>query len=984
MRFSRTNHRVVRVALIIVVLNSLLALPNSVEGKFHMRPVNGESAPRSLLAAKPDSATQTKLTEAYGRLPLSFEANEGQADPRVKFVSRAGSRTLFLTATEAVLKLAGSAGPAQPDPPFPSTSPESERSTTDKSLEAAMRISLVGANPAARVTGLDELSGKSNYFIGNDPSKWRTGVKSYSKVRYLSVYPGIDLIYHSDQLNLEYDFKVAPRANPGSIRLAFEGAERCRIDANGELVLRTSCGDVRQKKPIVYQDVRGARKRILARYVMRGRHQIGFAVSRYDRTKPLVIDPVVIYSTYLGGSGLESATAVAVDPNGNAYITGSTNSTNFPTADPLQPAIGGTPTTDVFVTKINPTGSALVYSTYLGGSFSDSGFGIALDSGGNAYVTGQTSSLNFPTANALQGTLAGEVDAFVAKLNSQGSMLVYSSYLGGAFDDSGRAIAVDSFGAAYITGNTVSPDFPIFNALQSTIGRTDAFISKFNSAGTNLVYSTYLGGSGNDSAAAIAVDSDGNAYVTGTTMSSDFPTMNALQPNYSGKTLFKSTDSGASWAPINNGVPRSASVRALAIDPLNAATLYAGTDTDGNYRSTDAGGQWMAATKGLPASPVLLDLAIDPLTPSILYATTWSSGVFKTTNSGTSWDSVLGTTLTNCLAIDPANPSTLYVGHNSQGVLVTTDGGASWENTDFPFAAARVSCLAIDPTHSGSFYVGTENLGINRYPVTCAPIPLSSDPVRCVAVSAGSPSTAYVGTGNGGIYKTTNAGGAWTPVNSGLREVSVNAIAVDPINPLTVYAATPLNCYKSTDGGDAWSLLTVNPQSPTVTITEIAIDPVNTSTLYAAATGGSEAYVTQLNSSGSALVFSTFFGGSGGDSGAGIAVDSSHSVYIAGSTNSLDIPGASPLRPFSGDADAMVARISPDGAALVFFTYHGGSRSEGARALSIDPSGNVWMAGILALLTFPQRQTLILPASLAHQGVVRRHLCPCSVPMTHR
>ena len=354
---------------------------------------------------------------------------------------------------------------------------------------------MIGATPARSIGGIDEQPGKTNYFIGNDPKNWRTGVKNYSKVHYRAVYPGIDVVYHSDKRKLEYDFIVSPGANPSTIRLAFEGATRVRIDKKGDLVLAIPTGEIRQNKPFVYQLVRGVKKRITARYVSRGKHRIGFKVARYNRRQPLVIDPVLIYSTYLGGSGLDNAQAVAVDNNGNAYVTGSTSSTNFPTANPFQPAIGGT-STDAFVTKLNPAGTALVYSTYLGGSLSDSGFGIALDPIGNAYVTGQTSSVNFPTANPLQGGAGGLSDAFVTKLNPQGSMLVYSSYLGGSFDDSGRGIAVDVLGGAHITGNTESQDFPLANALRPTLGLADAFVSKFNSAGTALVYSTYLGGSG--------------------------------------------------------------------------------------------------------------------------------------------------------------------------------------------------------------------------------------------------------------------------------------------------------------------------------------------------------------------------------------------------------------------------------------------------------------------------------------------------------
>jgi hypothetical protein len=890
-------------------------------------------------------------------------------------VSRVNGHTVYLTATEAVLKLFAAGETARDVQSVADQSYSLDQRTERGACSTVLRIRLIGATPAQSVEGLDELPGKSNYFIGNDPKNWRAGVKSFSRVRYRSVYPGVDLVYHSDRGKVEYDFELAPRANPRIIRLAFKGAARVRVDKSGDLVLNTPSGEVRQRRPTVFQEVRGARKQIPARFVKRGKDQIGFRVAGYDRRKPLVIDPVLIYSTYLGGSGLDSAQAVAVDNNGYAYITGSTRSTNFPTADPFQPAIGGV-TSDVFVSKLNPDGSALVYSTYLGGGFSDSAFGIALDSLGNAYVTGETSSLNFPTANALQGEPGGQTDAFVTKLNSQGSMLVYSSYLGGAFNDSGRGIAVDVSGAAHVIGNTESPDFPLANALRSTIGQADGFVSKYNVAGTAMVYSTYLGGSGNDSAVAITLDADGNAYVTGGTRSSDFPAINALQSSYGDKTLFKSTDSGASWQSINNGLPGSAAVLALAIDPQSTSTLYAGTDSAGCFKSTDGGSQWVPAAQGLAESTSQFDLGIDPLTPSILYAAA-SANVYKSTSGGDGWSVILDTFSNSSVAIDPASPSTVYIASFPQGVLLTTDGGQIWENTDFPFANARVNCLALDPTHPGSFYAGTETSGIHRYPTPCASIPLSSGPVRCVAVSNTTPSTVYAGTGSGGIYRSTDAGVTWKQANSGLTESTLRAVAIDPINPLTVYAATPTLCYKSTDGGDNWNSLVINPQSPTIYVNEIAIDPSDPSTLYAAASGGGDAYITELNASGTAYIYSTFLGGSGGESGAGVAVDSSGGVYVVGSTNSRDIPSANPVTPLSGSSDALVARITSGGGSMSFFAYLGGSNSEAARAVAIDPLGGAWVVGDTRSADFPTTPDSIprgspCPAGICAQSFVSR------------
>ena len=414
-----------------------------------------------------------------------------------------------------------------------------------------VRLGLVGANPDPEMVGLEPLSGKVNYLTGKDPQRWRTGIPTYAKVRYRDVYPGVDVVYYGAQRQLEYDFVVAPGADPARIRLAVTGAEALNIDATGDLVLRTAGGALRLHKPLIYQETGGARKEIAGGYVLLGKDRVGFRVAAYDTETPLVIDPVLSYSTFLGGASIvcdetgctnnntDYGVGIAVDSAGNAYVTGFTFSSDFPTANALQPALRGT--TSAFVAKLNPEGSALVYSTYLGGSNSDSGSGIAVDSAGNAYVTGTTSSPDFPTVNAFQPALRGTADAFVAKLNPAGSALVYSTYLGGSNSDSGSGIAVDNAGNAYVTGSTYSADFPTANAFQPALnGASDAFVTKLDAAGA-LVYSTYLGGTGSDFCdqysncyrgdygAGIAVDSAGNAYVTGFTRSSDFPTANALQ-----------------------------------------------------------------------------------------------------------------------------------------------------------------------------------------------------------------------------------------------------------------------------------------------------------------------------------------------------------------------------------------------------------------------------------------------------------------------
>jgi len=380
----------------------------------------------------PNRSAVARPQLAYVRPPLRFEANRGQTDGRVKFLSRGSGSTVFLTSTEAVVVLTepvantkrGRSPLARPD----LTKPQ-------KVTRTAVRMRLVGASPAPRVTGLEELPGKANYFIGNNPTKWRTNVPMYAKVRYENVYRGIDLVYYGNQRQLEYDFVVAPGADPRVIRLAFEGADKLALDAHGNLVLHTAHGQVLQRAPVIYQEIDGTKREIFGRYVVEGKKRVGFQIAAYDVNRPLIIDPVLMYSTYLGGSDAESAGGIAVDGSGNVYVTGTTRSADFPVASPFQPSLSGS--LDVFILKINSTGS-LVYSTYLGGSKNDGGPGgadefgraVAVDAAGNAYVTGATNSADFPaTPGALQPTWAAGCcqndDAFVVKLNPTGSALVY-------------------------------------------------------------------------------------------------------------------------------------------------------------------------------------------------------------------------------------------------------------------------------------------------------------------------------------------------------------------------------------------------------------------------------------------------------------------------------------------------------------------------------------------------------------------------------
>ena len=451
------------------------------------------------------------ITDTYGRLPVAFEANAGQADPQVRFLAHGGGYEIFLTDSEAVLSLRSPGGKAGAKP---DGGPSPFSSAAGAPLDAVLRIRPEGANASPVIGGGDALPGTVSYFRGNDPARWRTAIPTYAGVVYRDIYPNIDLAYHSTESELEEDFIVGPGGDPNVIRFSIQGGAALRITADGELAITLASGTLILRQPHLYQEGQGARRQVSGSYELLGDRLVGFRVGSFDRAHRLVIDPVLSYSTYLGGTAADYGRGIAVDTSGNTYVTGFTTSTDFPTALPEQAASRGG--YDAFVAKLNPAGSALVYSTYLGGGGDDFANGIAVDGSGRAYITGSTNSGNFPTTmQALQGNLAGPRNAFVARLNAAGTALEYSTYLGGRLLDEATAIAVDASGDAYVTGDTRSDNFPTVHPVQSWVSGVYGFVAKLSPDGSALVYSTYLGNGQLDSLFAIAVDSGGSAYVSG-------------------------------------------------------------------------------------------------------------------------------------------------------------------------------------------------------------------------------------------------------------------------------------------------------------------------------------------------------------------------------------------------------------------------------------------------------------------------------------
>lgn len=698
-----------------------------------------------------------KLPAVSARLPLSFEANQGQTDGRVRYLARGEGYSLFLTSTEAVLALrrppldrnepgrkaavrkaqrrAGTAGRRSP-------------AATLQSAPTVVRMQLVEANPRPKVAGAKRLPGQVNYLLGRDPRKWHTRVPSYREVRYEGVYPGIDLVYYGNQRQLEYDFVVAPRADPRRIRLAFAGAKQVEVAPNGDLVLHTPAGAIRQQKPLLYQEIGGVRREVAGRYTLlpmsepqamgnvpspEGRCQVGFQVAHYDATQPLVIDPVLSYATFLGGGTFDEARGIAVDRAGNTYVAGVTNSANFPTTPgAFDTSINSFE--DVFVTKLNAAGSALLYSTYLGGDGFDRGAAIAVDTTGNAYVTGDTGSTDFPTTvGAFDRSHNGGEDAFATKLNAAGSALAYSTYLGGSNFDEGKGIAVDPNGNAYVTGLVSSTDFPTTPGAFATShqgGFSDAFVTKVNAAGSALAYSTYLGGTDTstntftEGGLGIAVSESGQAYVTGFTESANFPTtedafdtsLDGFGPdafvtkvNTAGSALVYSTYLGGTFTEQGYGV---------AVDAAGSAYV-AGLTTSSNFPTTpdafdtDHNGE----LAGEDAFVTKLDVTGSTLAYSTYLGGSGNERAFGIAVQGVGSAYVTGFTESRDFPIRNAFDSSFNGGFNDAFVTQLTATGSALVFSTYLGGEAEELSLGIAVDAAGSAYV-TGGTGSSDFPST--------------------------------------------------------------------------------------------------------------------------------------------------------------------------------------------------------------------------------------------------------------------------
>jgi hypothetical protein len=710
----------------------------------------------------PTTGKSQSAAANYGKLPMTFEGNMGQTDPQVKFLSRGSGYVVFLTSGGMVFSAHSQL--------VANTGAQANAKANQTQSGAVIQLNLVDSNPNPLAVGESPQAGKANYFIGRDRSKWHTNVATYGKVHYKNVYPGIDLVYYGNPSQLEYDFEIAAGADPKQIQFDVKGADSVSVDPTGDLVLQTKQGALHVKSPVLYQTFNNMKLPVSGGFSLKSSTRVGFSLTGYDPTKPLVIDPVLLYSTYLGGLADDQAVGIAVDSEGSAYVSGWTQSTNFPLASQ-----GTTPSgTNAFIAKLDVSGSSLLYADFIGGSSEDYAQAMTLDSNNNAYVTGYTCSSDFPMVNAFQSSMNGCWDGFISKVSADGSSLLYSTYLGGSGGALPYAIALNSSNEMYVAGYTYSTDFPLLNAFQTTVAPNGGsnygeygFVTHLTADGSALVSSTYLGGSANviqncgypcwgqpDSVIqGIAVDLSGNAYVAGWTNTYDLPT----------------TD--GAYMPSQNS-PGNQQIGFVSEIGATGSLLYS---------------TYFGSTSGYPTSAV--GIAVDSSGSAYITGTAYSDGTFPVTTPN---------------LCDP--------------------GTYGW------------SC-------SYGFV------------------------------------TKFNPTGTGLAYST------FLPVNNYANPQSITLDAQD----------------------NAYVLSSVYNGSMT------ALNPIE------GFTNQNDLLITEVDPTGSIQLFSTYLGGNGNDSPGGIAVDASGSIYVAGYTDSSDFPvtAAALQNTLGGNTDAFVAKIGTTDAPAV-------------------------------------------------------------------
>jgi hypothetical protein len=817
-----------------------------------------------LVISRVEAAPARRAAESLSKLPLAFEKNQGQAASAADFLAHGAGYSVALSRGNAHITL---------------------RRDKD-SVPAAVDLRLVGARRNPSAAGRKPLPGKVNYFIGNDPTRWRADIPTFGRVEYADVYRGINLAYYGNHGCLEYDFMVAPGADPAAIRLAAGGARKVQVEAGGGLVIGTDGGDVHFRGPVTYQEIAGTRRPVESRYVLAGSNGVRFSIGAYDARYPLVIDPSLAYSTYLGGSGSESGTAIAVSAGGNAFVTGQTYSMDFPLVDAEQASYGGNGA--IFVSKLTVDGSALVYSTYFGGLYDDTVHAIAVDSTGSAYIVGSTMSPDFPLKNPLYSELNyGDTDAFITKFSPAGNAVVYSTYLGGSGGDYAYGVAVDAAHNAYIAGTTYSTDFPMTSgAYQTSCSVPCSFVTKINPAESALIWSTYFGETSvpnyGPSVAAMAVDSHGGVYLTGWTTGALPVTAGAPQPVYGGNQdafVAKLSNTGASLTYCTYlGGSQWDSAYGIAVDsagnayiagstestdlPATASALQtklAGFENAFVAKLNIAGTQWEYLTYlGGQRYDGAYGIAVDSSGDAIVAGYTWSSSfprvaalqpilpgnqtdLFKTTSGGATWsasDSGIEDRSITAIVVDPASDGHVLALAGWAGLFQSTNSGTSWSaNASLGFTP--VSFLTLSPSGEAYAAVDGEILYVSYDSGTTWYQAGQGAILPCTAQTAlvDPFGTLFVGGGGYGFscaQELIEGGLGWFPL--GIEgQNGVYGFAITPGSPGTLYAATGNGVFQASDSEPPLTWTSAGLQGQTVSA--VVVNPSQPSTLYALVSG---------------------------------------------------------------------------------------------------------------------------------------------------
>lgn len=853
----------------------------------------------------------------FAQLPMAFEPNRGQFSGSLDFLAKGPGYSVHLAADSVTLALL--------EDREPGSSPGPGR-------KEVIDIDLEGADGRSRGVGLDLLPGRTHYFRGSDPRKWVHDVRSYSRVQYSQVYPGIDVVYYGNGRQLEYDFLISAGANPNAIRLRIRGAQSSGIDDKGCLVMKLkSGGELTLPQPAAYQDHDGRRNPVTVRFKTVASNEFGFELGDYRNDTELVIDPYVVYFSAFGGSDSDWGNSIAVDAAGYVYVAGETISNDFPGERESDHGYAF----DVFVTKIDPAGSSFVYSTVIGGSSTDYAREIKVTADGAAFLCGSTISADFPvTAAAVQTDVKGEYDAFALKLSPAGDSLVWSTLVGGTSDEGASTLALGQ-GQVFVAGATNSSDFPAVNsvpsiALRGPVRTNDGGATWDSSHQASLkVPVNDLCTHPSISGLIYAASRQGVYYSSdeGITWSpipgSPIPPQDlskvAVAPGgqvyaYGYSTLLRGTPTGDSWEIVH--IPSGNTVNDIAFDPISGSRFYLAC-SEGLWRTTDAGSTWKRLN-GQYSDLEAYSVAVNPQNALEVFVSTNGSGFWKSTNGGDSWSSIGSAYKLTTIIVDPANPSTLYALNGTRGLIKSTNSGAVWT-----FLGILGRRLAMAPTDPQTLYLGGDD-GVKRTTDgggTWSSIGWAGFLISGLSVS---PQSGYVHCALAHQYDVflsvfeSDGSLARSTIRGGLRDEWVYGLAVDISGNVYLGGATYSSSFPDT---------TTPPG------------------------GGTDGYVLKLDAALDTL-WSKRLVGLYEDTAWDLALGD-HSVIVVGQTRSTDFPGATAHTGFPSRSDAFAVSIDPQNGTLLKSFVFGGPDTDTANALALDDTGRVHIAGASQGRDFP-------------------------------